>query len=99
MNDRTRRFVQFLEEVYASSAHVVVDKSPPPAKPLSLTERKKLYRQCHGIAKDYDLDRDRRGYMARHWGKKSMRDLTDVELVNLYDYLRSLEARILFLRR
>jgi len=62
----------------------------------SLTERErgKIYRQCHGISKQYGLNKDRREYMKREWGKYSMRDLSDDELLSLYEYMRSLEAGI-----
>ena len=77
MNERHLWFIQVLEELHRDDARHFVETTASPPKSFSEDERIPLYRQCHGIARQFDLDRDRRDYMKRHWGKKSMRDLAD----------------------
>ena len=54
-------------------------------------KRSDCYRRCHGIAQQYGLYAEMRGYMSRRWGVASMRDLADEELWSLEAYLRDKE--------
>lgn len=65
-------------------------------KPEELTteERARIYRQCHAMAKQYDIYQEMRSEMRTTWGATSMRDLADDELQSLYKFMRSLEEKI-----
>lgn len=55
-------------------------------------DRAKIYRMCHGIAKEHGLYDKMRQHMRQVWRAKSMRDLTDTALHELLQYMRKLES-------
>lgn len=78
-----------------------VDKSKPQlfnltgkAELLDSANREKIYRMCHGIAKQYDIYEEMRRHMMKCWQVKSMRGLTDEALNSLLSYMRDLEEQI-----
>ncbi len=61
--------------------------------PVTLEERARMYRECHGIAKRYGLYAEMRALMERKWDAESMRDLDDAALRDLRAFMRALEAQ------
>lgn len=59
---------------------------------LDEKQREKIYRMCHGIAKQFSIYPQMRKYMKDKWNYSSMRDLTDASLVCLLRFMRDMEA-------
>ena len=59
---------------------------------LDEKQREKMYRMCHGIAKEYSIYPQMRKYMKDKWNYSSMRNLTDASLVCLLRFMRDMEA-------
>ena len=56
-------------------------------------QRERVFRICHGIAKQYGLYKEMRAVMRERWSAESMRELTDGALQSLLSFLRAMERQ------
>lgn len=59
-----------------------------PRLPWRGSKRKEVYRMCYGIARQCALNAEMRSVMRQRWGAKSLRELSDKELLCLLSFLK-----------